>query len=196
MVELKAGVLQQILKSYTYVLLWMSISISVILFNKWLLAFSGFPYPITLTMWHMLFCSAVGFLCVRVGRFVKPHNMSAHDYLRRVMPIGAPCSAIACCCTGAGSISNYVKRKCSSVGKAGTTTPSRTCIRESWKGLVMCSVPVQSGVLTRRGPVRCQLVAVQLCVSLPVSLFHPDDQVPHAWPGLCHRCLHGHRALL
>ena len=98
MVEMKMSVLQQILKSYTYVLLWMSISISVILFNKWLLAFSGFPYPITLTMWHMLFCSAVGFLCVRVGRFVKPHNMSAHDYLRRVMPIGALCSAIACCC--------------------------------------------------------------------------------------------------
>ena len=81
-------VLKEILKSYSYVLLWMSISISVILFNKWLLAFSGFPYPITLTMWHMLFCSTVGFLCVRVGRFVKPHNMSAHDYLRRVMPIG------------------------------------------------------------------------------------------------------------
>lgn len=86
---MQGRVMKEVLKSYSYVLLWMSISISVILFNKWLLAFSGFPYPITLTMWHMLFCSSVGFLCVRVGKVVKTHNMSAHDYLRRVMPIGA-----------------------------------------------------------------------------------------------------------
>ena len=85
---MQGRVMKEVIKSYSYVLLWMSISISVILFNKWLLAFSGFPYPITLTMWHMIFCSTVGFLCVRVGKLVKPHNMSAHDYLRRVMPIG------------------------------------------------------------------------------------------------------------
>ena len=59
-------VMKEVIKSYSYVLLWMSISISVILFNKWLLAFSGFPYPITLTMWHMLFCSN-GRLPVRAG---------------------------------------------------------------------------------------------------------------------------------
>ena len=87
-VVMQGRIMKEVIKSYSYVLLWMSISISVILFNKWLLAFSGFPYPITLTMWHMLFCSTVGFLCVRIGKFVKPHNMSAHDYLRRVMPIG------------------------------------------------------------------------------------------------------------
>ena len=87
-VAMQGRVMKEVMKSYSYVLIWMSISISVILFNKWLLAFSGFPYPIALTMWHMFFCSTVGFLCVRVGKFVKPHNMSAHDYLRRVMPIG------------------------------------------------------------------------------------------------------------
>ena len=78
----------QVLRSYTYVVLWMSISISVILFNKWLLAFSGFPYPIALTSWHMLFCSTIGFLCVRVFKVVKSHNMTAHTYTRRVLPIG------------------------------------------------------------------------------------------------------------
>lgn len=86
--SMQSRVANEVIKSYSYVLLWMSISISVILFNKWLLAFSGFPYPITLTMWHMAFCSTIGFLCVRVGRLVKPHNMSAQDYFRRVMPIG------------------------------------------------------------------------------------------------------------
>jgi uncharacterized membrane protein len=81
-------VLKEVMRSYSYVLIWMSISISVILFNKWLLAFSGFPYPIALTSWHMLFCSVIGFLCVRVFKVVKSHNMTAHTYVRRVLPIG------------------------------------------------------------------------------------------------------------
>lgn len=62
---------------------------AVILFNKWLLAYSGFPFPITLTMWHMAFCSTVGFVCIRVLGLVKSHNMSARDYMQRVFPIGA-----------------------------------------------------------------------------------------------------------
>ncbi|KAK9786902.1 hypothetical protein WJX73_006101 [Symbiochloris irregularis] len=81
-------VLQEIIRSYSYVVTWMAISISVILFNKWLLAYSGFPYPISLTLWHMTFCSTVGILCVRVFRVVKSHNMSAREYGRRVFPIG------------------------------------------------------------------------------------------------------------
>ncbi|KAI3430431.1 hypothetical protein D9Q98_005026 [Chlorella vulgaris] len=82
------AVLQAVLKAYTFVLLWMSVSISVILFNKWLLAYSGFPFPIALTMWHMTFCSTIGFICIRVLKLVKSHNMSPKDYLQRVMPIG------------------------------------------------------------------------------------------------------------
>ena len=53
-----------------------------------LLAFSGFPFPITLTMWHMSFCSAVGFICVRVLGITKSHNLSLRDYTQRVLPIG------------------------------------------------------------------------------------------------------------
>ena len=83
-------VAREVARNYAYVGVWMSVSTSVILFNKWLLAFSGFPYPITLTMWHMAFCSTVGFLCVRGFKVVKSHNLKARDYLRRVMPIGAP----------------------------------------------------------------------------------------------------------
>lgn len=53
-----------------------------------LLAYSGFPFPIALTMWHMAFCSTVGFICIRVLGLVKSHNLSARDYMQRVMPIG------------------------------------------------------------------------------------------------------------
>jgi hypothetical protein len=63
-------------------------SIAVILANKWLLAYSGFPYPLSLTLWHMFICSTVGFLCVRVFKLVKSHNMPMSEYMRRVVPIG------------------------------------------------------------------------------------------------------------
>lgn len=84
----KAKVLREVIRSYVYVLIWMGISIAVILFNKWLLAYSGFPFPIALTLWHMFFCSCVGVLAVRVLKVVKSHNMSSKEYMKRVMPIG------------------------------------------------------------------------------------------------------------
>jgi hypothetical protein len=84
----QAKVLREVIRSYTYVLTWMCISIAVILFNKWLLAYSGFPFPIALTVWHMLFCSCVGVIAVRVLKVVKSHNMTPREYYTRVMPIG------------------------------------------------------------------------------------------------------------
>lgn len=130
-------VLREVVRSYTYVGIWMCISIAVILFNKvrrrrrvgrspaaggssqalltcaaaaccwraaaaaaaagrqWLLAYSGFPFPIALTCWHMAFCSGVGFVAVRLLRLVKSHNLSAREYATRVMPIGARAAAAA-----------------------------------------------------------------------------------------------------
>lgn len=71
-----------------YVSLWIGLSGTVIMYNKWILAFYGFPYPVTLTMWHMLFSSALAFLCVRTG-YVPSVNMTADTYFRAVVPIGA-----------------------------------------------------------------------------------------------------------
>mmetsp|Transcript_12155 Transcript_12155/g.39980 ORF Transcript_12155/g.39980 Transcript_12155/m.39980 type:complete len:337 (+) Transcript_12155:83-1093(+) len=79
----------QAAKAYMYVLTWMSISCAVIMFNKWVLAYSGFPFPLSLIMWHMIFCSALSFLLVRVFKVVKPLGMPQKDYIHRVMPIGA-----------------------------------------------------------------------------------------------------------
>ena len=31
-------------------------------FVQWILAYSEFPYPLALTMWHMIFCSFVGIM--------------------------------------------------------------------------------------------------------------------------------------
>lgn len=81
-------IMKEVVKSYACVGLWMSISMSVIMFNKWLLAFAGFPYPLALTLWHMIFSSAVGIFSVRVLKACPTHNLSVQEYARRVLPIG------------------------------------------------------------------------------------------------------------
>ena len=58
----------------------------MILLNKYMLAY-GFPYPITLTMGHMLFCALLAAGLVRAG-VVASANISQGTYLRTIMPIG------------------------------------------------------------------------------------------------------------
>jgi hypothetical protein len=68
----------------------MSLSVLVIVFNKWLLAYSGFPFPLALTAWHMVACSAFGVLAVRGPLALAPSlGLSRQDYCRRVLPVGA-----------------------------------------------------------------------------------------------------------
>ena len=40
---------------------------TVILYNKYILAYYGFPFPIALTMWHMTFSGVLAFILVRLG---------------------------------------------------------------------------------------------------------------------------------
>lgn len=49
--ETSKALVKQIIMAYTYVFLWISLSSCVILSNKYLLAYAGFPYPIALTLW-------------------------------------------------------------------------------------------------------------------------------------------------
>jgi hypothetical protein len=55
----------QVAQTYGYVAFWIVTSAGVILYNKWILTVWGFNYPLTLTMWHMFFCSAVSAALVR-----------------------------------------------------------------------------------------------------------------------------------
>lgn len=48
-------------QAYTYVAVWIGLSGAVIMYNKYLLAYRGFPYPITLTMW----CAQARCCCCR-----------------------------------------------------------------------------------------------------------------------------------
>ena len=48
---------RQVAVAYSCVVLWITLSAGVILFNKYLLSAYGFPYPVALTLMHMGFCS-------------------------------------------------------------------------------------------------------------------------------------------
>uniref|UniRef100_A0A7N0U9B4 Sugar phosphate transporter domain-containing protein n=1 Tax=Kalanchoe fedtschenkoi TaxID=63787 RepID=A0A7N0U9B4_KALFE len=84
------GVLKKILISYAYVAIWIFLSFTVIVYNKYILdpKMFNWPFPISLTMIHMAFCSTLAFLLVRVLKLVEPVSMSSDLYLKSVVPIG------------------------------------------------------------------------------------------------------------
>ncbi|KAG6411226.1 hypothetical protein SASPL_129304 [Salvia splendens] len=88
--NLSEGVLKKIILSYTYVAIWIFLSFMVIIYNKYILdrKLYNWPYPISLTMIHMAFCSSLAFLLVRVFKAVDPVTMSWDLYLKSVVPIG------------------------------------------------------------------------------------------------------------
>ncbi|KAG0581747.1 hypothetical protein M758_3G003700 [Ceratodon purpureus] len=86
-----SGVLRKVILSYTYVGIWIFLSFSVIIFNKYILdrKMYNWPYPVSLTMIHMAFSSGLAFLLVRVFKIVEPSASMTRDlYLRSIVPIG------------------------------------------------------------------------------------------------------------
>ncbi|XP_014501062.1 probable sugar phosphate/phosphate translocator At5g25400 [Vigna radiata var. radiata] len=89
--SLSDGVVKKIVLSYTYVAIWIFLSFTVIVYNKYILdkKMYNWPFPISLTMIHMSFCATLAVLLVRVFRLVEPVSMSREVYLSSVVPIGA-----------------------------------------------------------------------------------------------------------
>lgn len=89
--SLSDGVIKKIVLSYTYVAIWIFLSFTVIVYNKYILDRKMFnwPFPISLTMIHMTFCSSLAFILVKVLKLVEPVTMSREVYLSSVVPIGA-----------------------------------------------------------------------------------------------------------
>ncbi|CAH9076776.1 unnamed protein product [Cuscuta europaea] len=89
---LSEGVVKKIVLSYTYVSVWIFLSFTVIVYNKYILdrKLYNWPFPISLTMIHMAFCSSLAFFLVRVVKVVElPGALSRHVYLTCILPIGA-----------------------------------------------------------------------------------------------------------
>ncbi|KAF6152750.1 hypothetical protein GIB67_021410 [Kingdonia uniflora] len=89
--SLSEGVMKKILLSYAYVGIWIFLSFTVIVYNKYILdkKMYNWPFPISLTMIHMSFCSTLAVLMVRVFKLVEPVSMSRELYVSSVVPIGA-----------------------------------------------------------------------------------------------------------
>ncbi|CAN4094288.1 unnamed protein product [Withania somnifera] len=88
--NLSEGVVRKILLSYTYVAIWIFLSFTVIVYNKYILdrKLYNWPYPISLTIIHMAFCSSLAYLLVRVFKVVEPVTMTMDLYCKSVVPIG------------------------------------------------------------------------------------------------------------
>lgn len=82
---------KKIVVSYSYVAIWIFLSFTVIVFNKYILDKSmyNWPFPISLTMIHMGFCSALAVAIVRVFKLVEPIEMTREMYISSIIPIGA-----------------------------------------------------------------------------------------------------------
>ncbi|KAI1093836.1 TPT-domain-containing protein [Rostrohypoxylon terebratum] len=74
-----------------YVAVWISLSSSVILFNKWILDTLEFRYPVILTTYHLSFATVATQLMARYTTLLdgrKSVKMTGRVYLRAIVPIG------------------------------------------------------------------------------------------------------------
>ncbi|KAL1980175.1 hypothetical protein VTN96DRAFT_4503 [Rasamsonia emersonii] len=74
-----------------YVSAWIALSSSVILFNKHLLDYANFRFPIVLTTWHLAFATLMTQILARTTTLLdgrKTVKMTGRVYLRAIVPIG------------------------------------------------------------------------------------------------------------
>ncbi|KAL7218473.1 hypothetical protein ACSBR2_011687 [Camellia fascicularis] len=78
--------------TYAYILLYIALSSGQIFFNKWVLSSKeiNFPYPLGLTLLHMVFSSVLCFVLTKIFKIMKvEEGMTAEIYVTSVIPIGA-----------------------------------------------------------------------------------------------------------
>lgn len=78
--------------TYAYLLLYIALSSGQIFFNKWVLSSKeiNFPYPVGLTLLHMIFSSVLCFFLTKVFKIIKiEEGMNQEIYATSVIPIGA-----------------------------------------------------------------------------------------------------------
>ncbi|KAF2225127.1 triose-phosphate transporter family-domain-containing protein [Elsinoe ampelina] len=83
-----------------YVILWISLSGSVILFNKWVLSTAKFDFPLFLTTWHMVFATIMTQILARTTTVLDSRHsvpMDRATYMKAIVPIGAVFSLSLIC---------------------------------------------------------------------------------------------------
>lgn len=86
--DARANMYRQAAVTYGCILLWIFLSAVVILLNKYVLAYAGFPFPISLTLMHMAFCSLLSTILIKLG-VTETASMDRSTYMQCVVPIAA-----------------------------------------------------------------------------------------------------------
>ncbi|THC98075.1 hypothetical protein EYZ11_002427 [Aspergillus tanneri] len=74
-----------------YIILWIGLSSSVILFNKWVLASAKFDFPLFLTTWHMAFATGMTQVLAHFTSTLDSRHkipMTPIKYMKAIVPIG------------------------------------------------------------------------------------------------------------
>jgi len=66
--------------------MWMCISIGLIMYNKWLLSYKGYRFPLAMTMTHQAFTATVAHVTCRLG-FMSPPRLTFEQLKERIAPI-------------------------------------------------------------------------------------------------------------
>ncbi|XP_010255940.2 PREDICTED: probable sugar phosphate/phosphate translocator At4g32390 [Nelumbo nucifera] len=95
---LNSNTVDKVLLSYDHITIWIFLSFTVIIYNKYILdpELHNWPFPISLAMVHMSVCSILAFLLVRVFQLVDSVSMPRDIYVSSVMPIAALYSLSLC----------------------------------------------------------------------------------------------------
>ncbi|KAJ5811946.1 hypothetical protein N7474_008247 [Penicillium riverlandense] len=83
-----------------YIALWIALSSSVILFNKWVLASANFNFPLFLTTWHMVFATIMTQILARFTPHLDSRHkvpMNPNTYAKAIVPIGVMFSLSLIC---------------------------------------------------------------------------------------------------
>ncbi|KAI8938581.1 hypothetical protein NX059_004460 [Plenodomus lindquistii] len=83
-----------------YIAIWISLSSSTIVFNKYILDTAKFQFPIFLTTWHLIFATIMTQFLARFTTILdsrKKVPMTGRVYLRAIVPIGLFFSASLIC---------------------------------------------------------------------------------------------------
>lgn len=158
-----SNVFRKVALSYLYVAIWICLSFAVIIFNKYILdqKFYNWPYPISLTLIHMGFCSALAFLLVRVFKLVEPISMTRDVYVSSIVPIGALYSLSLWL-----SNSAYIYLSVSFI--------------QMLKALMPVAV-YTTGVLFKKDMFKSQTMANMICISVGVGIAAYGEAKFNAW---------------
>ena len=86
--------------TWLYLVVWISLSMTLICMNKAILSTWGFSYPFFLTAWHMVFATVLTQILSRTTNMlpgVKQNAVTMKVYMQKIIPI-AFCFALSLVC--------------------------------------------------------------------------------------------------